>query len=242
THDFNPIAAGLPSFLQPLGRWYDRQQGWLHLHYICLRCQQHAMVLRGFELRLPERRDHALPDGDIPVKAEVAAGLAGWVLKDCAIIDQLGLNDWVVARAPVTPIAPDSPFALPNLLRSFAAADGNHDDWLDRAELAAWVAAVVPGLPGVDLQVDRLLGIFAERRDAMSMAEARGAAHAFQRGAIAHERSPPPGYVESFEPNVTVTPDGVTVAPRAVPLRPRIASIEAEWRDKVRRGELGRVR
>ena len=65
---------------------------------------------------------------------------------------------------------------------------------------------------------------------------------AFQRGFIAHERIPPPGYVEAFEPNVTVAGQVVTVAPRAVPLRPRIASIEAEWRDRVRRGELERVR
>jgi arabinofuranosyltransferase len=242
THDFNPISAGMPSFLQPLGRWYDRQQGWLHMHFVCLRCQQHAMVLRGFAAKLPERRDHALPDGDVPVKAEVAVGLAGWVLKDCAIIDLLGLNDWVVARSPAVTIAPDSPFTEANLLRNFAAANGNHDDWLDRAELNVWAALTVPGAHDQKPIVDRLLALFAARSDSLSMAEARVAATAFQRGHIAHERAPPPGYVEAFEPNVTVTPEGVTVAPRAVPLRPRIASIEAEWRDKVRRGELARVR
>ena len=58
---------------------------------------------------------------------------------------------------------------------------------------------------------------------------------------MAHERVPPPGYVEAFDPNVTVVDGVVTVRPRAVPLTAeRVRAIEAEWRDKVRRGALPR--
>lgn len=242
TLDFHPIAPDLPSFLQPIGRWYDRQQGWLQLHLVCLRCNQHAIMLRDLEAMLPDRHGHALPDGDVPVKTEPVVGLAGWVLEDCAILDMHGLNDWVVARTPVRVVAQHSPFTEPNLLRSFAAADANRDDWLDRAELRAWVSAIVPGPHDFGPLVERLLVVFAERPDAMSMAEARAAAHSFQRGLMAHERTPPPGYFEAFEPNVTIAGAVVTVAPRAAPLRPRIASIEAEWRERVRRGELERAR
>ena len=35
---------------------------------------------------------------------------------------------------------------------------------------------------------------------------------------MAHDRGPPPGYVECFEPNVTLLADRVVVAPRAQPL------------------------
>jgi arabinofuranosyltransferase len=59
---------------------------------------------------------------------------------------------------------------------------------------------------------------------------------------MAHERMPPPGYVEAFEPNVEVGPDGaVLVQPRATPMTAaRIRAIEAEWRGKVRSGQLPR--
>ena len=39
---------------------------------------------------------------------------------------------------------------------------------------------------------------------------------AFRR--MAHERHPPPGYIECFAPNVTWSPEGFTVTPRAVPV------------------------
>jgi arabinofuranosyltransferase len=59
---------------------------------------------------------------------------------------------------------------------------------------------------------------------------------------MAHERAPPPGYVEAFEPNVDIDEHGkVTVTPRAVPMTAeRIRAIETQWRDKVRRGQLPR--
>jgi arabinofuranosyltransferase len=39
---------------------------------------------------------------------------------------------------------------------------------------------------------------------------------AFRR--MAHERHPPPGYIECFAPNVAWSPEGFTVTPRAVPV------------------------
>ena len=57
--------------------------------------------------------------------------------------------------------------------------------------------------------------------------------------AMAHERHPPPGYVEAFAPNVVVEHGVARAQPRQQPLTAeRIRAIESQWRDKVRRGEL----
>ena len=48
---------------------------------------------------------------------------------------------------------------------------------------------------------------------------------------MAHECQPPKGYVEAFEPNITVNQNGIAVAPRQQPMTAeRIQSIEREWR------------
>ncbi len=53
---------------------------------------------------------------------------------------------------------------------------------------------------------------------------------------MAHDRGPPPGYVECFEPNVTLLADRVVVAPRAQPLTAdRIRKCEATFAAAVTR-------
>ncbi|HEX6813404.1 MAG TPA: hypothetical protein VF384_17430 [Planctomycetota bacterium] len=53
---------------------------------------------------------------------------------------------------------------------------------------------------------------------------------------MAHDRRPPPGYVEALDPNVTVVNGAAIVRPRNVPLTAEaVRRIEAEWRERVRR-------
>jgi arabinofuranosyltransferase len=59
--------------------------------------------------------------------------------------------------------------------------------------------------------------------------------------AMAHERHPPPGYVEAFAPNVVVERGAARALPRPQALTAeRIAAIEAEWRARARAGTLRR--
>jgi arabinofuranosyltransferase len=52
---------------------------------------------------------------------------------------------------------------------------------------------------------------------------------------MAHTRSPPPGYVESFRPNVAIRQGRMTVRKRRTPLTAaEIVQVEAEWRERVR--------
>lgn len=51
---------------------------------------------------------------------------------------------------------------------------------------------------------------------------------------MAHERYPPPGYVESFEPNVTIVHKQIVVTPRRKNLRAKdLATIDRDWAKRV---------
>jgi len=56
----------------------------------------------------------------------------------------------------------------------------------------------------------------------------------FARRLMAHERLPPDGYFEAFEPNAELLPGACVITPRARPLSPeRVRRIEADWRRRV---------
>jgi len=86
-----------------VGAW-DRWQHWLIEHNVCRRHQEHVVF---YELRvsmLPPRHVGArIPWESRAVFAEGSVGVVGWMLPHCAIIDTLGLNDYVVARLPPPP-------------------------------------------------------------------------------------------------------------------------------------------
>jgi arabinofuranosyltransferase len=229
-----------PAFLKPLTRWFDRQQLWLWYRYICLRCENHARLLDGLRRRHPHRRHLGEQAGPFPIRAESAVGVPGWVLPDCNFIDVFGLNDRVVARTPVV-IAPE--VSKQDLARHVLAADREGDGILDQEELrdALGYAFGVRPDDGYGMQMLQLFwSIWCDddsRRVTIAQAVEIGSTISFARR-MAHERSPPPGYVESFEPNVEYLPDGeVVVRPRAVPMTAeRIRQIEAEWWRKVQEG------
>jgi arabinofuranosyltransferase len=233
---YDPLARHVPGFVQPLARWYDRQRLWLHLQLVAVRFERGLDL--DFVLRLvPERRRTAADAADIPVLRASAVGLVGWCLPDCAVLDVLGLNDWVAARSPAHSGAE---FILPQAVvqAALTAADPDGDGWRTRAELrTAFGASHGAGQEQVHELVEIVLILFArERLDALSAGEAGDVAPFFANlRLMAHERHAPPDYVAAFDPNVTITGREVTVRQRDVPLTAeRVRAIEAEWRAKLR--------
>ncbi len=240
----SPLADKVPAVLRPLFRWHDMHQALLHMHFVCMRVQQHRLTIDGLIARYPPRGRFATGD-DIPVRIEESVGLAGWVLRDCAVIDSYGLNDWVVARTPAIDWSTE-PTAV-HFGKVMHGSDVNGDGWWDRDEMRRYFLAFFPqhlDPSTADPLVDLAFALFAgHRADALTRSETDDLlAHLFSHGLMAHERLPPKGYVEAFEPNVAVSAQGVTITPRAVPLRPRIQAIEAEWRERIRTGRFERAR
>ncbi|MEZ4218449.1 MAG: hypothetical protein R3E88_18385 [Myxococcota bacterium] len=101
-----PVAPHLPPPLRWLAAPFDRWQAWLIPRHVCMRHREHAVYLRSLEALLPSRDEGAtLSWGDRDVLLAGNVGLLGWVLPNVAILDMVGLNDWVVARTPPPPAA-----------------------------------------------------------------------------------------------------------------------------------------
>lgn len=242
-HGVQAVAPSVPAFARPLARWFDRQQLWLFLRYVGLRCTHHAIVLRIYATNYPERRRIATSAEPFPVLATGAVGLPGYYLPDCVILDEFGLNDWVVAR---TPSSLRAPLAAEVMRDAALAADADHDGFLDLAEMRR-ARATAFGLDPADKVGDFILEFLIasqadERPAALRVDDFLACADILDTPRrMAHERLPPPGYVAAFDPNVTVAGGVVTVRPRTTPLTAeRIRAIEAEWRERVRRGQLPR--
>lgn len=235
-HGFQAIAPQLPDVVRPLARWYDRQQLWLSLRLIGQRCNQHANLLQFFGQAMPPGLRFEPGTDAFPVSEQGAAGLAGWVLSECAILDTFGLNDWVIARWPIErePAVPAQRW-----IDAASAADADRDGQLTLDELRATVAVITgapPGDRGGDVLLSCVLATYAaERADAVPVAMAAAIGELLDvRRSMAHERRPPAGYFEAFAPNVVVAGGVARAVPRAVPLTAeRIRAIEAEWRQKV---------
>jgi arabinofuranosyltransferase len=102
------VADALPAGpLRTYGEAFDRLQAWLIPHHVGTRQREHKVFAadetNSFIARAEGEqikwRQHA-------VIAAASVGMLGWLLPEVAVIDMLGLNDWVVARHPV----PDNGF------------------------------------------------------------------------------------------------------------------------------------
>ncbi|MBL8747756.1 MAG: hypothetical protein JNK78_01245 [Planctomycetes bacterium] len=231
------VSPQLPRFVQPITRWFDRQQAWLFTRYIGLRTVHHDLLLRAYqETSYPRRLTMpALPD-PFPILATGAVGLPSWCLPDCAIFDDFGLNDWVVARTPRTF---GEPMTEARMRPAVEAADRDHDGFLDKLELGVAIETATGGnkdaRPG-EFVFNYLITVFAEHRpDAVTLDEAVAMSSVINTGRMmAHERQPTQEYRDAFEPNVTVAAGVVTVTPRREPMTAeRIRAIESEWREKI---------
>ena len=248
SHGFVRLAPQVPVALQPLARWFDRHQGWLLFQNVGVRAAHHAALLeREFWKPFPGHgitRFQPAAD-DVPVMAVRGAGVMGWALPDVSLLDEHGLNDWIVARTPVRGSGPvlSREFLAPVI----AAADTTKDGWFDEAEMRAALAALSGGGDAAatsqpaDYFVHVLLAVFAHHRlDALTMDEAAQIADLLQNArAMAHERHAPPGYVASFRPNVGIVDGKAAVSARSEPLTAdEVRRLEAEWRAKARNGLL----
>ena len=229
---FVPIADRLPAVLQPCAREYDRWQAWLRIRLIGLRCSEHRAFLVRQQQVYPERARRSLAGtDDLPVHAAWAIGVAGWALPDVAILDQYGLCDRIVARTVPPPRRP----ALGERQREcmFRVADVDRDGLLSPGELAT----VVQKCAGASMagRHDRLVDlVLALGRDAAPSLDRAQFATVWPRfgdgRCIAHERRPPPGYVEALRPNVEVLDGSIVVRPRRKPLgASEVLAIEASW-------------
>jgi arabinofuranosyltransferase len=234
---FDTLTAKLPAWAQPFTRTFDRCQVWLQLQFNCVRCAAHQETFDGFVAALPARARMPVDPADLPVCQAKAVGLAGWVLPDTAMLDLLGLNDWVTAR---TPTHEWNAFYLPQeaLRAALAQADSNGDGICSRAELVHSFTAA-PGFtpPTAAGFVDIMLFLFARAADGQLTIAETADVESFVANLrwIAHERHAPPEYVAAFDPNVTIENRAVVVRKRAVPLTAeRVRAVEAEWRQKVR--------
>jgi arabinofuranosyltransferase len=99
-----PIADGLPESVRWYGDVFDRLQSWMLDRGIGTRHQEHKIFERAQLARLPSRAEGArVPEDGQPLIFEWVVGVPGWVLPKVAIVDLLGLNDYVIARGPIRP-------------------------------------------------------------------------------------------------------------------------------------------
>ncbi|MFY9344670.1 MAG: hypothetical protein WAT39_19410, partial [Planctomycetota bacterium] len=126
---------------------------------------------------------------------------------------------------------------------AFAAADGDRDGFLALPDLQAALAAAggneTPGGATAFL-LGVLIAIHADERPGhvrLAAALAIGDAIHPER-LMAHERHPPPGYLDDLAPNVDLVGGTAIVKPRPVPMTAeRLREVEARWRRKYREGE-----
>jgi arabinofuranosyltransferase len=94
------VAPFLPPPLRYLATAWDAWQGWLIGHYVCMRHQEHkAFLIHQLEFWTPRERGKQLPWADHDVLFATAVGIPGWVFPNVAVLDVLGLNDFVVAHS-----------------------------------------------------------------------------------------------------------------------------------------------
>jgi arabinofuranosyltransferase len=97
------LAPYFPGFVRPVLEPYDAWQAWLFAHFVCVRQPTHATMCAWSLARLPSREEGSLIrwEPDHPTMGLIGVGVPGWLLPEVAVIDLLGLNDRVVARAGV---------------------------------------------------------------------------------------------------------------------------------------------
>lgn len=96
-----PLAQDFPPPFRSLVERWDAWQSWLIRRSNCLRHQEHkAFVWYVYDYLPPPAARPALRWADRPVVAESSIGVVGYELPEAAVIDLLGLNDYVIARTP----------------------------------------------------------------------------------------------------------------------------------------------
>jgi arabinofuranosyltransferase len=102
-----PISERFPPPLDSIVAAWDRWQRWLIHHNVCRRHQEHRVFhARRVAIFPPREAGAQIPWQERAVIAEGSVGVLGWVLPNVAILDELGLNDHVIAHLP-PPLLPE---------------------------------------------------------------------------------------------------------------------------------------
>ncbi len=154
-----PVADVFPKgLLRKYAASFDELQAWMMPRHVGTRHQEHKIFFEFMVTQYPDRAagGNVLWKEQRGVYVIQTVGVPGWTMPEIAILDQHGLNDWVIARNEMS----YQPMGM------------------------------------------RLM---------------------------AHERIPPPGYIECFDPNVSIQNRAVTVRPRPLP-DARIIDCETRFR------------
>ena len=96
-----PVHPSFPTGLQWYAKPFDHLQAWLIERHVCMRRQEHKLFYEYQTRRYPSRdAGEKVHPGEYPVMALTMVGVAGWVFPHVNIIDEYGLNDYVIARHP----------------------------------------------------------------------------------------------------------------------------------------------
>ena len=234
---YDPLAPHMPAPLRPIAHWYDRQKTWMQWHMVGIRFL-HGMDSEDLARLYPERRRRAAAVDDVPVLRARAVGVVGWVLPDVAVLDELGLNDWVVARLPVS-IAGSSMFPKVARDQFLRVVDADADGSATKQELvAACIASTGAAAADAEGFAETMLRLFGARgAERLTLAELAALETFFANlRLMAHTRVAPQEYIDAFDPNVTIQGRDVAIRPREKPLRAvDVQRIEASWRERVRK-------
>jgi arabinofuranosyltransferase len=99
-----PVAPAFPAPVRPYLEWFDGMQAWLIQRAVAVRHQEHKSFYEVQTSIMPPREWGLLLSPRVQaVRVEGAVGVLSWVLPTAAIVDAHGLNDLVIARAPMDP-------------------------------------------------------------------------------------------------------------------------------------------
>ncbi len=100
-----PVSEHFPAGVKPIVAEWDKWQKWLIEHLVCVRHQEHKSFYQYQMAKLPSREVGAqIRWDDRGIMKALSVGVLGWVFKEVAIIDKLGLNDRVIARNVKGPV------------------------------------------------------------------------------------------------------------------------------------------
>ena len=100
---FIPVAPHLPPPFSWVAEVNDELQEWLIQRYIGRRHREHAVFRTHLEQTLaqPDELIRLQWDRNRPIAAARSVGVVGWRFHEAAILDELGLNDPIIARGPL---------------------------------------------------------------------------------------------------------------------------------------------
>lgn len=100
---YTPLAPAWPRAVRWYAALFDDTQRWLLRHFVGTRYEQHKAFMVLQITRYPRRAGGLrVGAGSLPVYVRASVGYPGWVLPHVNILDEFGLNDYIVARMPAT--------------------------------------------------------------------------------------------------------------------------------------------